>query len=316
MIKDKILIIGTLPETSGIGGVTIHIKRLLEWLKSEGMGFEFVDYRSSSLICHLKAIWRYRLLHLHISNPFFRLLYILVARCFWTRVIMTLHGNLGRHSRFGNFIDRLTIRFCTVPILLNEESYNKALRINKKAELISAFLPPDDNGFLPDWVKDRIRDLKSSGMELYATNASTRSFTSDGREIYGIDFLTGFFKSLDNKILIISDPSGKYSQFYNQKELFFIIGNHSFFELLKLVDAFIRDTATDGDSLSVREALYLGVPVLATDVVPRPRGVIEFKYNDSSSLEIAISKIKNYPKSFVKDNPIGEIVRTYKKYMS
>lgn len=36
--------------------------------------------------------------------------------------------------------------------------------------------------------------------------------------------------------------------------------------------AFLRPTATDGDSVSVREALLLGVPVVASDAVPRPPG--------------------------------------------
>lgn len=36
--------------------------------------------------------------------------------------------------------------------------------------------------------------------------------------------------------------------------------------------AFLRPTATDGDSVSIREALLLGVPVVASDAVPRPPG--------------------------------------------
>ena len=39
---------------------------------------------------------------------------------------------------------------------------------------------------------------------------------------------------------------------------------------------FIRATTTDGDSVSLREALYFGAPILASDVVPRPDGVMLF----------------------------------------
>ncbi|MDQ3755346.1 MAG: glycosyltransferase, partial [Acidobacteriota bacterium] len=39
-------------------------------------------------------------------------------------------------------------------------------------------------------------------------------------------------------------------------------------------DLFLRTTLYDGDSISVREALHLGVPVIATDNGMRPEGVI------------------------------------------
>ena len=56
-------------------------------------------------------------------------------------------------------------------------------------------------------------------------------------------------------------------------------------------DALIRATTMDGDSLSVKEALYYGVPVFATDVVDRPSGVISF--SDFKDLEKKIISIDN-----------------------
>ena len=41
--------------------------------------------------------------------------------------------------------------------------------------------------------------------------------------------------------------------------------------------AFVRPTFTDGDSISVREALALGVPVIASDAVARPHGTVLFE---------------------------------------
>jgi glycosyltransferase involved in cell wall biosynthesis len=38
-------------------------------------------------------------------------------------------------------------------------------------------------------------------------------------------------------------------------------------------DVFLRTTLFDGDSISVREAVHFGVPVVATDCAPRPKGV-------------------------------------------
>lgn len=48
--------------------------------------------------------------------------------------------------------------------------------------------------------------------------------------------------------------------------------------------ALIRPTYTDGDSISVREALALGVPVIASDAVSRPAETILFESGNSDDL--------------------------------
>jgi glycogen(starch) synthase len=48
--------------------------------------------------------------------------------------------------------------------------------------------------------------------------------------------------------------------------------------------AFIRPTFTDGDSISVREALALGVPVIASDAAARPEGTVLFETGNSDDL--------------------------------
>lgn len=42
-------------------------------------------------------------------------------------------------------------------------------------------------------------------------------------------------------------------------------------------DAFVRPSREDGDSVAIREALALGLPVLASDVVARPEGVAIYR---------------------------------------
>jgi glycogen(starch) synthase len=48
-------------------------------------------------------------------------------------------------------------------------------------------------------------------------------------------------------------------------------------------DVFLRTTLYDGDSISVREALHLGVPVIATDNAMRPPGVHLIAVSDSDA---------------------------------
>jgi glycogen synthase len=55
-----------------------------------------------------------------------------------------------------------------------------------------------------------------------------------------------------------------------------LAGNIEHAVTIKLIDAadvMLRTTRFDGDAISVREALHLGTPVVATDTAPRPDGV-------------------------------------------
>jgi len=54
--------------------------------------------------------------------------------------------------------------------------------------------------------------------------------------------------------------------------------------LMARCDAFIRPTTHDGDAISVREALALGVPCVASDVCVRPLGAYTFRAGDAVDL--------------------------------
>jgi glycosyltransferase involved in cell wall biosynthesis len=58
--------------------------------------------------------------------------------------------------------------------------------------------------------------------------------------------------------------------------------------LMSVCDVFLRPTLEDGDSISVREALSMGVPVVASRVGTRPAGVILFDPGDLEAMLAAI----------------------------
>ena len=291
MSKSKLLIIGAKPDTAGIGGVSIHVERLIYWLKNSSYQFDFCDYKKESLWKVVRLISLHQVIHIHPSNPVFRLFLVCVSKLFRKRVIFTIHGDLGRFGRFKNLLDKLAVKWCDIPIAINEGSYKKALEYNPKSTLISAYLPPFSDGFLPAEIIEKINEVRLNNKVIVATNASVCSYTVDGKEIYGIDFLIKYFKTQLDYYLFISDPSGQYTDKYKKDSLenvVFIKGNHSFYALMKHSDMVIRATATDGDSLSVKEGLSLGIKVIATDSVSRPDGVVLFKYNDPDSLDVAL----------------------------
>jgi len=306
---NRILIIGTIPTSAGIGGVTIHVQRLLEWLDKNGIMYTLCDYKALSLKEQIRLMAQHQYIHLHVSHPVLRIIYALIAKLMGKKLIFTIHGNLGRFNWLGNLLDKLAVKLSDVPIAINRQSYKKAMKWNKHAQLISAFIPPLTDGKAPEWAIQKIDNLRMQGRRVFSTNASVHSFTPDGEEIYGIEFLIEFFRQRD-EVLVISDPSGQYAEKHTGENLFIIAEPHSTYAIYKHVDGTIRNTATDGDSLSVRESLYLGLPTLTTDRVDRPEGCILFQYNDTESLNKAL-KEKRQTIKMSSTNPIDQIIEVY-----
>lgn len=68
----------------------------------------------------------------------------------------------------------------------------------------------------------------------------------------------------------------------------------SFVRLISMSDIVLRTTNTDGDAISIREGLFMGKTVIASDVVKRPSGVLLFKTrNINSLLEVVLSSKLN-----------------------
>lgn len=300
-----VLIIGTVPRTAGLGGVTIHVERLLGSIAArvaEGadtlVPSLLCDYKKESRPAQLRRIRRARVVHIHVSHPLLRLYYVLACKLLGARSILTVHGNLGRFSAFKNAIDRWAVTLCDVPVLINEGSYRKGKAWNRNAVLLPAFIPPLREEPLPAEVRELLEQKRAEGCRIFATNASGRISTPQGQDIYGIPFLVDYFSKRRDSFLFISDPTAAYYALYDHESpapnIRFIPFPHSFYALTKEADVVVRATATDGDSLSVKEALHLGKPVVATDCVSRPEGTFLFSYGEAASLSKAIEKTSHF----------------------
>lgn len=295
-MNNKLLLVGPELTKHGIGGVTIHVHRLRDYLDKNNYGYEFKDYKNTKLWTLIKEIYKSRIVHFHISNPVYQFVLVCCSKLMGKKIVMTVHGNYGRFSAVKNWMVRSAIRMATMPIVINELSYQKCKNFNKQTRLMPAFIPPQKEECLQTEIINLLNRLHGEGRKIVSTNAYNISFDKNGNDTYGIGFLVNYFKASKYMALIVSDPSGNYSkQFSNlQSDSVFFIGYpHSYFELLKHVDYFVRNTSTDGDALSVKEALYLGVPALCSDVVDRPSGVITFKYSDELTFEKGLHTTSN-----------------------
>ena len=319
-MKTPVLIIGTLPQTAGIGGVTIHIERLLASLKQNNFTVDLCNYKELPYWKQIKPILQHKIIHIHVSNPILRIFYVLLASIFFKKSILTIHGNIGRFGILKNYLDRLAIKFCTIPILINQHSYEIGLTLNKQAKFISAFLPPIENGELPPSIEQIIKNERVGKIITFATNASCRKLNHLGQEVYGIDFLIDYFNHHPQYNLLISDSSGEYSSYYLKhnitlnKNIILISQPHSFLKVLEHSDIMIRNTQTDGDALSIKEAFYLNKNVFASNCVDRPLGVYLFEYNNEKEFDNLILQanqiIKKKP-TFQNEDVINQIISIY-----
>lgn len=289
----KLLIIGKTPPP--IGGVTIHVKRLLGNLKEIKYPYDFIELSLYNLPIIFIKILFFDKIHIHSSNVYFKLFISMWTRVFNKKLLLTNHGNLGRYGNFKDYLDKLSIRLCYLPIVLNDDSYLIAKNINKKVVKISSFLPPVDETKLDKNDLNLINNLNKKYV-VCCTNASAFNLDKNGNDIYGIEELILKFKNSNKFALIISDPSGDYLKKYNNlitNNIYFISKKHSFFEVIKHSKISIRNTTTDGDSLSIKESLYLNKLTLATNCVSRPKGVLVYTKFDISLLNANNSKNNN-----------------------
>jgi glycosyltransferase involved in cell wall biosynthesis len=73
-------------------------------------------------------------------------------------------------------------------------------------------------------------------------------------------------------------------------QIYFNRERGGFLPVIARSDVLVRPTATDGDANSVREALALGVPVVASDVVARPEGTIAVPGRDVEAMAAAVHR--------------------------
>ena len=309
----KILIVGSTPQTAGIGGVAIHVERLLDALKHRSVDVVHEDYKKSALRPFLKCITA-DVVHIHSQNKMYSFLLALFAELCHAKVVYTLHQKYVVGNSFECKFCNWLFMVCDIIITLNTQSKDDIRKIlGIDTVLLPAFIPPTHTEPLNDDILNLIKRGKQCNRKLCVTNAAYYSVSSIG-ETYGISFLVKYFSKHPNCFLIVSDPSGqnKVNISCEADNIAFITYKHSFYEILKRADIFIRHTNTDGDALSVKESLSLGVCTLCTDVVDRPEEAILFKYENEESLSTALSKVNNADRKVsVFSNLVDDLIKLY-----
>lgn len=317
MKRGSLLIVGKVPPP--VGGIAVHVDRLLHYLQEDGFEPRFIELRVKNFFSLMNMLAGSKAFHLHSSNSKVKFVVMLMGKLLGARGVVTLHTDIDRHEGLDKWLERQIIKMADVPVVLNQNSLEKAKAINARAELISAFLPPYRLTNLPESYTDNIIELRRKTKKVYCTNASKLGFDKAGHEIYGILKLMGLFAINLDYGLVVSDSSGDYRRYCEEnriqlsKNILMISELHDFNAVIKQTDGMIRYTTVDGDAVSIKEALSSGKPVWASSVVSRPKEVV--LVNSLSDLENKLFN-QTFPESpsFTEDTLV-KLIAIYKKYI-
>jgi len=317
--RNNLLLIGPYPEPKG--GVTIHIKRLYQALSRMGYACSVLDespfvkpdipnLRSITPMEYVKLLLQAEIVHVHTSNPIGKFAHAALARLLGRRLIVTIHSFRGAAWEWALY--RLACALSHQVIFVNPHLRK---RFGGKGAVIPAFIRPsrDEEG-IPESMLRWIEARRSEGRIIAVSNAFQLN-RFDGADLYGLDTLVALFNDPVVRarfacVFVVSSLRGCESYFREVQqrirtdgidtEFLFDAASINFSGLIKAGDVLIRATNTDGDSLSVREALWFGKPALASDCVDRPEGVTLFKTRDVLDLK---RKLLSY------NGPIGTYPR-------
>jgi glycosyltransferase involved in cell wall biosynthesis len=166
-----------------------------------------------------------------------------------------------------------------------------------KPEVIPAYLPPSSEEYSATLPPDIINFCQSLSIIICAV--ASKPAQRGGRDIYGFETCIRAFEMIAaekrNCGLLLVVGGNQRSEYYTGlqasiqqsrfgERIHLHTGSVAFPALTRHCTLFLRPTLTDGDSVSVREALDSGVPVIASDCVKRPSGVRLFATDDVSDL--------------------------------
>lgn len=325
-LRMKILIVGVLPPP--VGGISIHVKRLKEFLENKNStvivcspkdlkrALLGIDVKFLSIF--VKNILNSEIVHFHeIDVNLFIVLGII--KLLGRKSVLTLHNDriyseYKLLKKYKKMLFHLYLKSFSKIIYVNKDTKQDLLRLginSNKVKYIPGFIFPSS---ISTKIPRKITDFISKSSFVICANGDMRLYK--GVSLYGIDLLVKLIYCLTKyginvKLLfaMTNHPylqNQKFTYYMNIKKfilkknledkiLFFSAKNIEFGALLEHSKLMIRPTISDGYSISLAEAIYFNVPTIASDVCYRTKGTILFKNRNFLDLyNKTLQVIENY----------------------
>lgn len=316
------------PYPAPIGGVSIYIKRMKQYLDTNGIPNEVWDL--SNINKNIQGVtnirFRYipfkylfrkniKLIHYNIFGMNYKIYIGIFNKLLFKKrkKILTIHGEskdlfINKDTKIVKSLNSFDAIIC---VKSGDSEYLCKKGINKPIYEIPAFIFPTEDAectTIPPYILNFINSKKIT----ISANASCIRFY-DNEDLYGIDMCIDLIARLNKNrqdigmVFCIPDISNiKYfnklkSVIKNKKiesNFLFVTENMELCPIIKKSHLFLRPTNNDGYGVSIAEAIYYNVPAIASDVCQRPKGTILFKSRDMDDLyNKTVDVIENYEKA-------------------
>ncbi len=297
-MRMKILLIGPYPPPHG--GVSVHVSGIHRQLMAAGVRCRVLDTSRDRPglrfgIVVLRRAWQGWTLHLHTNGHNLKS-WVLALGCGLAGqagggCILTLHSGMApcylrAAPRWGR---RLAAFVCSL--------YTRVICVSDgiRDAIVSLGLPAHRAEIVPAWLKtERLEvSLDPSILAWMGRHQPLLSTALSFRPEYGFDLLATAVARLRLGYPSVGcivmgtgeqrDEAERRIREMGLEENVLMLGDVDHDACLALIsasDVFVRPTLEDGDSISVREALSLGVPVVASRTGTRPAGTILFQPGD------------------------------------
>lgn len=320
--------IGVYPPPAG--GISVHVERLCDRLEQKQVPFIIYDGNGEGgeknrAVVPIPEIekwsWKYiwqkneDIIHNHFLRWQMRFTLSLL-KLKGKKVVHTVHSLRNDSEQLG-FAQRIMVYLTGLLsdhfVAVSDEIKEKLLELRipeRKISVIPAFIPPTvdmetDTKRIPAYILE-VFDRYS---QVIVANGGVGNLYN-GDELYGLDLCIDMFSKLarENKQLgfvycithvVDQDLLERYEEriaAHGLEERFLLVYEKiPFYPLIQKAALFVRPTVSDGDAVSIREALYFGTPTVSSDVVKRPNGVVTFANRDAEDFTKACREVLYAP---------------------
>lgn len=314
----KIVVMGPLPPP--LGGISVHVARLIEKLRKQQNVVHHwqstAEYRYRYFLLYLVRLVFFLLRHrphlvyfhtLYLKNGMGELrVLIALKKALGYKVVLVehdcryiTHTSTRWKKRLSGLIPSIN-EHIFIGLTTFEHRQHHAIREPAVFSIEGAFIPPDyntqENALFA--YPEPLKTFMFGHKPLIFMNAFKFSLLQ-GKDLYGIDqalealaLLKAMRKNIGLVIVLAEIGDSLYEQNIQQQistlhledHVFILTGNYELWPLFIYADIFIRPTLSDGASVSVMEALYAGVPVVASCAATRPPEAMLYKTGDVPDL--------------------------------
>lgn len=318
----EVHLVGPLPPP--YGGVSVHVSRLRRQLLEAGhrcivwgnhdrpadsifrLGSPLRGF-ARLLRAHPDAIY-----HFHDSYLVAGLLAAVGRRVVFTvhneRIKYTLGGGKFPRQWLSRATSRRYFRKLRHIVAVSERARDELVSFGvarEAATVLNAYLRPGaDETSHPDNVA-AFDGFRARYGFIATANAWALNFFR-GQDLYGIDLCLEMLARVRARRpdfgLVLALPLGRGTEYLGKLEaqarqlgvdgqVLWLLEPGAYHPLLRRCDLFLRPTNTDGFSVSIAESFEFGVPVVASDAVPRPAGCLVFRNRDVDDFVARVEQV-------------------------